>query len=37
MAQRLGVSHSTISREVRLNRFRGSHYVPEVAHVSALS
>lgn len=36
IADRLGVSHSTISREVRRNRFRDSHYLPEVAHTSAL-
>ncbi len=37
IAERLGVSHSTISREVQRNRFRGSHYLPEVAHSWALN
>ena len=36
IAGRLNVSHSTISREVRRNRLRESHYLPEVAHSKAL-
>ena len=31
IGNRLKVSHSTISREVRRNRIRGTHYLPEVA------
>ena len=31
IGSRLKVSHSTISREVRRNRIRGTHYLPEVA------
>ena len=30
IGKRLNVSHSTISREVRRNRLRESHYLPEV-------
>jgi len=36
IGERLNVSHSTVSREVRRNRLRGSHYLPEVAHSKAL-
>ena len=36
IGKRLNVSHSTISREVRRNRLRESHYLPEVAHSKAL-
>ena len=36
IGKRLKESHSTISREVRRNRIRGSHYLPEVAQAEAL-
>ena len=36
IGKRLRVSHSTISREVRRNRVRESHYLPEVAHAKTL-
>lgn len=36
IGKRLGVSHSTVSREVRRNVLRGSHYVPEVAQHQTL-
>ena len=36
IGKRLKKSHSTISREVRRNRIRGSHYLPEVAQAKAL-
>ncbi len=36
IAERLNVSRSTVSREVRRNRLRGSHYLSEVAHSKAL-
>uniref|UniRef100_UPI0004763501 helix-turn-helix domain-containing protein n=1 Tax=Salinimonas chungwhensis TaxID=265425 RepID=UPI0004763501 len=32
IGKRLQVSHSTISLEVRRNRIRDNHYLPEVAH-----
>ncbi|RDV23878.1 IS30 family transposase [Alteromonas aestuariivivens] len=35
IGKRLGKSHSTISREVRRNRIRDSHYLPEVAQAKA--
>ncbi|WP_339892371.1 helix-turn-helix domain-containing protein [uncultured Alteromonas sp.] len=35
IGKRLIVSHSTISREVRRNRIRDSHYLPEVAQAKA--
>ena len=36
IGKRLNVSHSTISREVKRNRIRDSHYLPEVAQAKAL-
>lgn len=36
IAQRLKVSHTTISREINRNQIRGSHYLPEVAQAQAL-
>jgi IS30 family transposase len=36
IVKRLKVSHSTISREVRRNRLRGSHYLPEVAQAQTI-
>lgn len=36
IGKRLKKSHSTISREVRRNRIRGTHYLPEVAQAKAL-
>ena len=36
IGKRLNVSHSTISREVRRNRVKESHYLPEVAHAKTL-
>ena len=35
IGKRLNVSHSTISREVKRNRIRDSHYLPEVAQAKA--
>ena len=36
IGKRLKVSHSTISREVRRNRIRDNHYLPEVAHAKTI-
>ncbi|MBD3587161.1 IS30 family transposase [Salinimonas sp. HHU 13199] len=36
IGKRLQVSHSTISREVRRNRIRDNHYLPEVAHAKTV-
>ena len=36
IGKRLKVSHSTISREVRRNRIRDSHYLPEVAQAKSI-
>jgi IS30 family transposase len=36
IGKRLNVCHSTISREVRRNRFRDNHYLPEVAHAKTV-
>ena len=36
IGKRLNVSHSTISREVRRNRIRDSHYLPEVAQAKSI-
>ncbi|PYE31618.1 IS30 family transposase [Idiomarina fontislapidosi] len=36
IGKRLKVSHSMISREVRRNRIRDNHYVPEVAHARTI-
>ena len=36
IAMRLGVSHSTISREVNRNQLRKNHYLPEVAQSRSL-
>ncbi len=36
IGKRLEVSHSTISREVRRNRIRDNHYLPEVAHAKTI-
>ena len=36
IGKRLGVSHSTISREVNRNRIRDSHYLPEVAQAKTV-
>ncbi|WP_462175734.1 helix-turn-helix domain-containing protein [Pseudoalteromonas gelatinilytica] len=36
IGKRLKVSHSTISREIRRNRIRENHYLPEVAQAKTL-
>ncbi len=36
IGKRLSVSHSTISREIKRNRIRDSHYLPEVPQAKAL-
>ena len=36
IGKRLKVSHSTISREVRRNRIRDNHYLPEIAHAKTI-
>ena len=36
IGKRLKVSHSTISREVRRNRIRDNHYLPELAHAKTV-
>ena len=36
IGKHLSVSHSTISREVKRNRIRNSHYLPEVAQAKTL-
>ncbi|MFQ6371386.1 IS30 family transposase [Shewanella sp. YIC-542] len=36
IGKRLNVSHSTISREIRRNRLRDCHYLPEVAQAKAV-
>ena len=36
IGKRLGVNHSTISREVNRNRIRDSHYLPEVAQAKTV-
>ena len=36
IGKRLSVSHSTISREVRRNRIRDNHYLPEIAHAKTM-